>query len=439
MPHDAEGRMRKQGLPASRPAPEDFRRSTAARAYVATCIPVKHALRALAQHKGRAALNALSIAIGIAAVVWVAAIGKAGQGRAEAQLAALGNGLVYIAAGSPNVGGVRIGGHVATLTAEDAEAILAQVPRIQSVALMTDTSATVVSSNGNWTTQVRGISVSFLDTWSWTIAEGAAFTERDVDEAQPVALLGRTVREQLFGDGEAVGQDVRIGSFGYNVVGVLGVKGQSPWGRNQDDVVFLPYTTWQRRVRGKGFASVDDVMCRAVSPEAVRPAVAQITALLRERHHIAPGEDDDFNIAKFEEAANADLEVGRTFATLLTCVACVSLVVGGVGIMNVMLASVLERTREIGLRMALGATEWAVQVQFLVESVILCLCGGVAGIAASAAGPLAMKRILGWDVAIPVDAVLLALGFSVAVGVFFGFYPAWRAARMDPITALRQD
>ncbi|HMI86912.1 MAG TPA: ABC transporter permease [Polyangiaceae bacterium] len=289
------------------------------------------------------------------------------------------------------------------------------------------------------TTLARGVSVSFLDMWWWTIAEGAAFTERDVDEAEPVVLLGRTVRERLFGAGEAVGQDVRIGSFGYHVVGVLGVKGMSPWGRDQDDVVFLPYTSAQRRIRGKGFASVDNVMFRAVSPAAVKPATAQITELLRERHHIAPGDDEDFSIRNLEEAAKADLEVGRTFATLLISVACVSLVVGGIGIMNMMLASVVERTREIGLRMALGATERAVQAQFLVESVMLCLCGGIAGVAASAAGPLAIERILGWDVAIPVDAVLLALGFSVAVGVFFGFYPAWKAARLDPITALQQE
>jgi putative ABC transport system permease protein len=335
---------------------------------------------------------------------------------------------------------VRTGSHAAvTLTAEDAEAILAEVPRMQSCALQSDTSVSVVSPNGNWTTRARGISVSYLDTWRWTIVEGAAFTDRDVDEAEPVVLLGRTVRERLFGDGEAVGQDVRIGSFFYRVIAVLGVKGQSPWGRDQDDVVFLPYTSAQRRIRGKGFASVDDIMCRAVSPAAVKQATAQVTDLLRERHHIAPGDDDDFNIRHLEEAANAELEVGRTFARLLISVACVSLVVGGIGIMNMMLASVVERTREIGLRMAVGARQRDVQAQFLVESVMVCLFGGVAGVAASAAGPFAMKRILGWDVAIPVDAVLLALAFSVAVGVFFGFYPAWKAARLDPITALQQD
>jgi putative ABC transport system permease protein len=297
----------------------------------------------------------------------------------------------------------------------------------------------VVSSNANWTTRWRGITPSFLDMWRWTIAEGAAFTGSDVEEAAPVVLLGQTVREKLFGDGEAVGQDVRIGSFGYHVVGVLGVKGQSPWGRDQDDVVLLPYTTAQRRIRGKGFASVDDIMCRAASSEAIGPASAAITELLRERHHIAEEDDDDFNIRHLYEAANAELEAHRTFATLLVGIACVSLVVGGVGIMNMMLASVVERTREIGLRMALGATERAVQAQFLVESVMLCLWGGSAGFAASAAGTRVLERVLGWALAIPAEALLLALGFSVAVGVFFGFYPAWKAARLDPITALRRD
>jgi putative ABC transport system permease protein len=411
-----------------------------ARSYVMGGVLVRQALRALAQRKGRTALTAFSIAIGIAAVVWVVAIGKAGQRRAEAQLEALGKGLVYISAGSRNRSGVRTGSYAAvTLTAEDAAAILSEVPRIQSCALMSDTSVSVVSSNGNWTTRARGISVSFLDTWRWTVVEGAAFTDRDVDEAGPVVLVGRTVRERLFGDGEAVGRDVRIGSFFYRVIGELGVKGQSPWGRDQDDVVFLPYTSAQRRIRGKGFASVDDIMCRAASQAVVKQARAQVTALLRERHHIAPGDDDDFHMANFEEVANAELEVGRTFALLLMSVACVSLVVGGIGIMNMMLASVVERTREIGLRMAVGATQWAVRAQFLIESVMLCLCGGIAGIAASAAGPPAMKRILGWDVVIPVDAMLLALGFSVAVGVFFGFYPAWKASRLDPIIALKQD
>jgi len=423
----------------TRPVPQNPSRGAGGRSYVVGGALVRQALRALAQRKGRTALTAFSIAIGIAAVVWVVAIGKAGARRAEAQLAQLGKGLVWVTAGSRNIGGVR-GSHTAvTLTASDAEAILAEVPRIQSVSLCIETSVMVVAPNGNWTTLARGISVSFLDMFWWTIAEGAAFTERDVDQAEPVVLLGRTVRERLFGDGEAVGQDVRIGSFGYHVVGVLGVKGMSAWGRNQDDVVFLPYTSAQRRIRGKGFASVDDVMCRAVSPAAVKPVTAEITDLLRERHRTAPGDDEDFSIRNLEEAAKVDLELSRTFATLLISVACVSLIVGGVGIMNMMLASVVERTREIGLRMALGATERAVQAQFLVESVMLCLCGGIAGVAASAAGPLAMERILGWDVAIPVDAVLLALGFSVAVGVFFGFYPAWKAARLDPITALQQE
>jgi putative ABC transport system permease protein len=392
------------------------------------------------RRKGRTLLAALSIAVGIAAVVWVVAIGKAGARRAEAQLAALGEGLVYVSAGSRNVGGVRTGSHgAATLTAEDAEAILAELPRIASVAVMTETSVSVVSANANWTTLARGISVSFLDTWWWTLAEGAVFTERDVEQGDAVVLLGRTAREQLFGEREAVGQDVRIGSFVYRVVGVLGTKGMSPWGRNQDDVVLLPYTTAQRRIRGKGFAVLSEITCRTVSPAGVKVATEQVTELLRQRHHIAPGSDDDFEIRHFEESANAELEVSQTFANLLLGVACIALVVGGIGIMNMMLASVAERTREIGLRLSVGASERAVQAQFLLESVMLSICGGVAGVVASAAGPYVAERVLGWEVTIPLEAVLLALGFSVAVGIVFGFYPAWRASRLDPITALREE
>ena len=424
----------------ARSMPDSPPRPVGVRSYVVAGLLVGEAVRALARHKGRTALTAFSIAIGITAVVWVVAIGKAGAARAEEQLAALGDNLVWVEAGSRNINGVRIGSHAAvTLTAEDAEAILTEVSRIKSVSPQADGSVTLVSAKANWGTRWRGVAPSYLDIRRWTIAEGAAFTDRDVEEAEPVVLLGRTTREKLFGDGEAVGEDVRIGSFGYRVVGVLGAKGQSASGYDQDDTVFLPYTTALRRIRGKGFAWLDDIMCSAVSPEAVKPAAAEIAALMRERHHIAPGADDDFNIRHPEEVINARLEASRTFATLLVSIACVSLVVGGVGIMNMMLASVVERTREIGLRMALGATELAVQAQFLVESVMLCLWGGAVGVVASAAGSLALGRVLGWTVGIPVEAVLLALAFSVAVGVFFGFYPAWKAARLDPITALRRD
>jgi putative ABC transport system permease protein len=385
-------------------------------------------------------LTAFSITIGITAVVWVVAIGKAGAARAEEQLRALGDNLVWVEAGSRNVNGVRSGSKVAvTLTMGDAEAILADVPRIKSLSPQVDGSVTIVSPRGNWGTRWRGVAPSYLDIRRWTIAAGATFTEADVEAAADVLLVGKTVREQLFGEESAIGKDVRIGRYLFTVVGELGQKGQSASGQDQDDVVFLPYTTAQRKIRGGAFLSLDDIMCSAVAPEAIKPAAEQIGALLRERHHLAPGADDDFNIRHPEEVINAQLEQSRTFATLLVSIACVSLVVGGVGIMNMMLASVAERTREIGVRLAVGATGWAVQAQFLVEAVMLSLVGGVAGVVASAVGSFALGRVLGWALSIPAQAVLLALAFSVAVGVFFGFYPARRAAQLDPIVALRRD
>jgi len=410
------------------------------RSHVIAGLLVVQALRALARHKGRTALTALSITIGITAVVWVVAIGKAGAARAEDQLRSLGDNLVWVEAGSRNVNGVRSGTHgMVTLTIEDAQAILAEVPRIKSLSPQMDGTVMVVSSTSNWQTRYRGISPAYLDIRRWTIAEGDAFTDQDVTNGADVCLIGRTVREQLFGAASPLGQDVRIGGQRLRVIGVLASKGQSASGQDQDDTIMLPYTTAQEKIRGKGFAYVDDIMCSAASPGSVAPAAEEISALLRERHHIGEDADADFNIRHPEELIKAQLEASRTFAWLLICIASVSLVVGGVGIMNMMLASVAERTREIGLRLALGATASAVQAQFLVEAVMLCLFGGAVGVVFSVAGALPLGRALGWAVSIPAQAVLPALGFSVATGIFFGFYPAHRAASLDPIGALRRE
>jgi putative ABC transport system permease protein len=398
------------------------------------------AVRALSRHKGRTALTALSITIGIGAVVWVAAIGEAGAKRTEEQLRALGDNLVWVEAGSRNVNGLRTGTKgTVSLTMADAEAIRAEVPRIKSLTPQIDGQVTVIGPAGNWRTGWRGVAPSYLDIRRWTIASGAAFRDFDVESGAAVVLLGQTVREKVFGAEDPIGQDIRVSGFLFTVVGVLAAKGQSATGSDQDDVIMLPHTSAQQKIRGKGFAYLDDIMCSAVSPEAVKPAAEQITDLMRERHQIAPGMDDDFNIRHPEELINAQLQASRTFSTLLVSIACVSLVVGGVGIMNMMLASVVERTREIGLRLAVGATAWAVQAQFLVEAVVLSLCGGTAGVVASAVGSLALGGVLGWAVTVPAQAVLLAVAFSVAVGVVFGFYPARKAARLDPIAALRRD
>jgi putative ABC transport system permease protein len=398
------------------------------------------AVRAVARQRGRSALTALGIAIGIAAVVWVVAIGHAGSARAEDQLRELGDNLVWVEAGSRNVNGVRSGTHgMSTLTMGDDEAIREQVPFIKSVSPNLDGSLLLAHGDRNWTSHYRGVTPEYLDIKRWRLAEGERFTEDAVLHAANVCLIGETVRERLFGTEQAVGEVVRIGVQPFEVVGVLARKGQSGSGQDQDDTVMMPYSTVQKKLRPRGVTWLDDIMCSASLPQDVAPAVDQIVELLRQRHHIGPGDEDDFNIRRPEEVIKAQLETSETFSLLLVSVASVALLVGGVGVMNVMLASVAERTREIGVRLAVGATEGVVQAQFLIEAVVLSLFGGLAGVAVSIGGSFAIERVLGWPIVIPMQAFLLAIGFSIGVGVVFGFYPAWRAARLDPIDALRRE
>lgn len=398
------------------------------------------AARALIRHKTRSALTALGIAIGIAAVVWVVAIGEAGTARAELLLQDLGDNLVWVEAGSRNVAGVRTGTHGTTsLTLDDAEAIAREIQRLHRVSPQVDGSIQAVSSHSNWATRFRGIAPDYLAIKRWRVAEGAAFTDEDVDRARNVCLLGQTVRERLFGADDPIGQMIRITGQPFEVVGLLAPKGQSQTGQDQDDTVMLPHTTAQRKLRAPRAPWVDDVVCSAVSPEAVAPASIEITQLMRQRHHIGPEQEDDFNIRHPEEVIKAQLEASRTLAALLITLASVSLLVGGIGIMNVMLASVTERTREIGVRLAVGATAGAVTSQFLAEAVLLCVFGGAVGVAMSVAGASAIGGALGWPLTIPAEALAIAMAFSVIVGVIFGLLPARRAARLDPIAALRAD
>ncbi len=395
---------------------------------------------AVVRNASRSTLTAVGIAIGIAAVVWVVALGRAGAALAEAQLQKLGDNLVWVEAGSRNVNGARTGNlATTTLTVDDAHAIALEIPSIRSVSPQVDGSILALHGERNWLTRYRGVAPEYLDIKRWEIAAGRVFTHEDVAQVTNVVLLGETVRAQLFGEAPAVGETIRIGVQLFEVVGILGAKGQSAEGRDQDDTVFVPYATAMTKLRGKGLTWVDDIVCSATAPETVDVATRDVMALMRERHALAPGIDDDFNIRRPEELIRAQLEANATFERLLLATASVALLVGGIGTMNVMLASVAERRREIGLRMAVGAKAWAVHLQFLAEAVVLCLFGGAVGVAASLVGSFALERALGWSLSLSPGSLAVAAGVSVAVGIVFGFLPAWRAARLDPIEALRSE
>lgn len=400
----------------------------------------REAIRALRRNKLRSALSAIGITIGIAAVVCVVAIGRAGSQRAEEQLQNLGDNLVWIEAGSRNVNGVRSGSHgMNSLTMEDDKAILREVPLIKSVSPNVDGTVLIAWGYHNWTTHYRGVTPEFLDIRHWDLAEGDSFTAGDVEHVANVCMIGQTVRRELFGDEDAVGQDIRINKQIFRVIGVLAPKGQSANGQDQDDTVILPYTTVQKKLRGTGFTWLDDIMSSAVSLDAAKPAIDQINALLRQQHHIKPGESDDFNIRHPEYIIKVQIAASRTLTLFLISIASISLLVGGIGIMNVMLVSVTERTREIGLRLAVGATAWAIQIQFLGEAVMLSMFGGLMGVFVGVAGAFILGYVLGWPVSIPLEAIIVAPVFAIGVGVFFGFYPAWKATRLDPIAALRHE
>lgn len=398
------------------------------------------ALRALARHPGRTMLTATGIAIGVAAVVWVVALGREGARRATDLLRDLGDNLVWVESGTRNAAGVRTGTKTATtLTLGDAAAIAREVDLIRLVSPQVDGSVQIVTESANWSTRSRGVAPSYLTIKRFTVAAGAPFTDADLEAGRNVLVMGETVRARLFGDASPVGQLVRVNGQPFQVVGVLAPKGQSATGMDQDDVIMVPYTTALKKLRAQGVVYLDDIVCAAVSPESVAPAAEQVATLVRERHRIGIGDEDDFNIRHPEEVVKAQLAASETFSTLLVAIASVSLLVGGIGIMNVMLASVTERTREIGVRLAVGASSHAVTLQFLTESVLLCLFGGVLGVLASFAGGEALGRLVGWTLSVPLEALGIAIAICAAVGVLFGWLPARRAANLDPIEALRSE
>jgi putative ABC transport system permease protein len=398
------------------------------------------AARALRRNKLRSFLASLAITIGIAALVCVVALGRAASLVAEQTLLNLGDNLIQVEAGSRSSNGVRTGSHgTTTLTAADAQAILEEVPLVTRVTPNVDSSAQVIFRGRNWRTRIRGVSPDYLDIKRWPVSQGAPFTDEDVRATTSVCLVGQTVVEHLFGNEDPVGQIVRINAQLFRVAGVLGKKGQSATGQDQDDALLMPWTSAQSKVIGARQTYVDDIFASAGAPELVNPAIEQITALLRQRHHIPAEQGDDFNLRRQDEFIKAQIETSHTLESLLTAIACISLLVGGVGVMNIMLVSVAERTREIGLRLAVGATEALVQLQFLGEAVLLALIGGSSGAALGIGCALLLGATVGWPIVIPAEAVLIALAFSGVIGLVCGFYPARVASRLNPIEALRHE
>ena len=396
------------------------------------------AYRDLLRNKMRSLLTVLGITIGIAAVICVVAIGKAGQDQVERQMSNLGDNYVWIEAGGRDINGVQTGTHtISSLTLADSIAIKNQVSLIKRISPNVAAATQVVYGNQNWHTIYRGVSPDYFDIKRWYPEQGAVFTDEDVENAAGVCVIGRTVRDQLFGSANPVGEVIRVDRLPCKVVAVLQPKGLSFSGQDQDDQIIMPYTTAQKKL--KGTIWLDDIVGSAVSQASVKLAGQQAGAVLRDRHHLRPEEEDDFDIRSPEDIIQAQMAASRSLTMLLIAVASVSLVVGGIGIMNVMLVSVSERTREIGVRVAVGATEGAIQFQFLGESVMLSLVGGGAGVVAGIVGSFVIGNVLGWAMAISPLSIVVAAGFSIAVGVFFGYYPARKASMLNPIEALRYE
>ena len=394
------------------------------------------AIRALTRNKMRSLLTMLGIIIGVGAVIATVGVGQGAQQQVQDQIASMGTNLLYVSAGSVNKGGIRLGGGATkTLVADDMKAILQEVPTIAEAAPGAGASAQVVADNQNWYTRVTGTEPQYFDIRNWDFAQGTNFTQDDVTRAANVVVLGATVQQNLFGNANPVGQTVRIGTLPFQVVGVLVPKGQSGLGQDQDDGVYVPISTLQKKITGQDWLQY--IMASATSQPASYAAQGQITSLLRDRHRIRPGQDDDFSVRNLADVAQLADQSSKVMTLLLASIAGVSLIVGGIGIMNIMLVSVTERTREIGIRIAIGATESDVLRQFLSESVVLSLAGGVAGILFGVGSAITITRVFGWSILISPAAVAAAVVFSMAVGIFFGFYPARKAALLDPIEALR--
>jgi len=402
-----------------------------------TAIPYV-ALGALRRNLLRTTLTAFGIVIGVAAVITMVGLGQGASAEVEEQVNRLGQNVVLIFPGSRSLGGVSIGGGSAnTLTTQDARALREEIPEVIAASPEVRSQRVIVHGNRNWFTRIYGQTADYLQIRQWPVESGEMFTEEHVERASLVAVVGQTIVEELFEGADPIGETIRVRGLPLTVIGVLSVKGSSLMGSVQDDIVLVPYTTAFQRISGRSHAMVINV--QVFDDESMDIARAKMEDLLRERHRLAPYQENDFTIQTQEEVAQAATETSRVMTWLLASIAAISLFVGGIGIMNVMLVSVTERTREVGLRLAVGAREGDVMLQFLIESVILCLIGGIGGILLGILSIELISIYAGWPALFSTTAMIVAFSVSAVVGLFFGFYPAWKASRLDPIVALRSE
>ncbi len=399
---------------------------------------IREAFVALKRNWIRSVLTILGISVGVAAFVCVVAIGNAGTSRIEDQLQQLGDNFIWIEAGSRSRNGIRVGARgTKTLVMNDLKAIQEQVPAIKAIAPNVDGHVQAVYGGTNWGTFYRGVTPEFLQIRKWDVRQGSFFSASDVELSAAVCVLGQTVADNLFPNENPVDKTIRLGTLPCKVVGVLAPKGMSATGQDQDDFVVLPYSTVQKRITGTFW--LDDIFCSAASREMMPEATRQIIGILRERHRIAAGQDDDFNIRSPEDVIQAQLATSRILTLLMASIASLSLVVGGIGIMNIMLVSVTQRTREIGVRLALGATDWDIQFQFLSEAMVLSALGALFGVLVGLGSSVLVERLFHFPTKLTPEILFAGSLFSASIGLLFGFYPARRASQLDPVEALRYE
>jgi putative ABC transport system permease protein len=399
---------------------------------------LKVAVQSIRKNTMRTLLTMLGIVIGVGAVIVMVAIGHGAQSRIQQQISSLGTNMIVISPGSGVQGGMMLGaGTMSRLTVEDADQLAREATAVSAVSPVVFMPVQLIGGEGNWRTRLNGVSPEYQTIRDWPVQSGVFFSDDDVIAMRRVVVIGATIAAGLFPGADPVGAPLQIRDVPFTIVGVLAPKGQTAGGSDQDDIVVVPYTTAQARLRGMSF--IGQILVSATSPEEIPAAQADIRAILREAHGLVPGDADDFTVRTQDELAQAAQSTTEVMSLLLAAIASISLVVGGIGIMNIMLVSVTERTHEIGIRLAVGARGSDVMAQFLIESVVVSILGGLLGLAAGYAGAAVLGRITGWSTATPPVAVLIAVGFSALVGVFFGFYPARKAAQLNPIDALRHE